>query len=329
MYVTSPTKLVTTFGCKLSTCQPRRQISVVVWKGILFCSGLAYQPRVSGGNVYRKRIFSKTLSRVEIFYNAGYSFTCGSTKTEVFEYDDVMHHIRLILRLAFSCGRAKTIRIRYVFDNSEKNFLFQKYRDRSEWGRNLVYTHTSCCKYVSFYTQRSSGSFWLSLLCHAFRVLASGRDIFINWWLLLQVNLQTQRISLRLYYAPVIQTLPFNRGRTDAAGLIALMSRRMNFFLRRVVSTGSSLKLRIHPYGFDVSVAWRMRREVSILHFTTIRVWRGRTNTLTGMAAKIFFSLSPSLALGWPAWDWMRQWFWRLVSVRQYWRVWIWNLENK
>ena len=66
-----------------------------------FPSGLAYCPRVSDGNVYRKRIFSKTLSTVEIFYNAGYSFTCGWTKTEVFEYDDVMHHIRVDGRKRF------------------------------------------------------------------------------------------------------------------------------------------------------------------------------------------------------------------------------------
>ena len=37
--------------------------------------------------------FLKTLSRVEIFENAAFSFTCGRTKTEVFEYDDVTHHI--------------------------------------------------------------------------------------------------------------------------------------------------------------------------------------------------------------------------------------------
>ena len=81
--------------------------------------------------MYRKRIFSKTLSRVEIFYNAGYSFTCESTKTEVFEYDDVMHLIRLALRLAFSCGLEKTIRTSHDFDNRKK-IPFSKYRDRSE-----------------------------------------------------------------------------------------------------------------------------------------------------------------------------------------------------
>ena len=60
-------------------------------------------------------------SRLEIFKNAGFSFTCRRTKTEVFEYDDVMHHIwqalgvlcercyRTFTVLAFSCGRAKNI----------------------------------------------------------------------------------------------------------------------------------------------------------------------------------------------------------------------------
>ena len=45
--------------------------------------------------ITESRIFSKTLSRVKIFENAGHSFTCGQTKTQVFEYDDVMHHLPL------------------------------------------------------------------------------------------------------------------------------------------------------------------------------------------------------------------------------------------
>ena len=56
-----------------------------------FFSCLAYRPLEFGENGHRKRIFSKTLSRVEIFENAGFSSTCGRTKTEVFEYDDVVH----------------------------------------------------------------------------------------------------------------------------------------------------------------------------------------------------------------------------------------------
>ena len=48
-----------------------------------FFSGLAFQ----------KCIFLKSLSGVKIFENAGFSFTCGWTKTQVFEYDDVIRHL--------------------------------------------------------------------------------------------------------------------------------------------------------------------------------------------------------------------------------------------
>ena len=70
-------------------------------------------------------------------------------KTEFFEYDDVIRHIllafkqmpcqgcyRISIVLAFSCGRSKTIRIRYavhvdtyIFENGGKNLRFQKYPD--------------------------------------------------------------------------------------------------------------------------------------------------------------------------------------------------------
>ena len=36
---------------------------------------------------------------MKIFENAGHSFTYGRTKTEVFEYDDVMHHLLLAWRI--------------------------------------------------------------------------------------------------------------------------------------------------------------------------------------------------------------------------------------
>ena len=55
-------------------------------------SSVACRPHVSGENVHQKPLFSKTLSRVEIFENAGFSTTCRRTKTEVFQYDDVIHH---------------------------------------------------------------------------------------------------------------------------------------------------------------------------------------------------------------------------------------------
>ena len=46
-------------------------------------------------------MFSKTFSRGKIFENAGLSFTCGRTKTKVFEYDDVIDHLLLTLRFYF------------------------------------------------------------------------------------------------------------------------------------------------------------------------------------------------------------------------------------
>ena len=64
-----------------------------------FFSVLAYRPHVSSENGHRKRIFSKTLSWVEIFENAGFSFTRGRTKTKVFKCDDVIHHILLAWRM--------------------------------------------------------------------------------------------------------------------------------------------------------------------------------------------------------------------------------------
>ena len=88
----------------------------------IFSSDLVHRPHVSGENGHPKRILSKTLFRVKIFENAGFLFTCGRTKTEVFKYDDVIHYILLAWRMlrtgcyriyivsAFSCGRAKTLR---------------------------------------------------------------------------------------------------------------------------------------------------------------------------------------------------------------------------
>ena len=106
-------------------------------------------------NGNRKRIFSKTFSRVGIFENAGFSFTFGRTKKEVFEYDDVIPHIyffpaqrifsegcyRISITLAFKCGWAKAARIRYMwmriffsffFQNGEKISVFKNIRIRVE-----------------------------------------------------------------------------------------------------------------------------------------------------------------------------------------------------
>ena len=71
----------------------------------VFSSVLALRPHVNGVFGERKRRFSKTLSRVEVFENAVFVFTCGRVKTEVFENAD----------LAFTCGRVKT----KVFENDD------------------------------------------------------------------------------------------------------------------------------------------------------------------------------------------------------------------
>ena len=56
----------------------------------IFFSSLALRPHVYGEKGHTKHIFSKTLSRVEIFKNAVLLYSCGQTKTEVFENDYVM-----------------------------------------------------------------------------------------------------------------------------------------------------------------------------------------------------------------------------------------------
>ena len=51
---------------------------------------LAFHEHVNGVFEHRKRTFLKTLARVNFFANAGLSFLRGRTKTEIFEYDDVI-----------------------------------------------------------------------------------------------------------------------------------------------------------------------------------------------------------------------------------------------
>ena len=112
----------------------------------IFPSGLAYRPHLSGENGHRKRTFSKTLSRAEIFENAGLSFTCGRTKTEVFEYDDVIHHIpeafrllckacsRISIVLALSHGRNTLLVDAYFLENGGIRSPCQKISEFTENG---------------------------------------------------------------------------------------------------------------------------------------------------------------------------------------------------
>ena len=75
--------------------KPSTRLSVFVWKRLFFPPISPTNHLYSVKTITELRIFSKTLSRMKIFENAGHSFTCGRTKTEVFEYDDVMHHLLL------------------------------------------------------------------------------------------------------------------------------------------------------------------------------------------------------------------------------------------
>ena len=89
--------------------RPNSRINFSDWKQRFFLR-LAYRPLVSREKGHRQRIFSKTLSRVEIFKNTGFSFTRGRTKIEVFEYDHVMHHILQALRMLWEgCYRISVV----------------------------------------------------------------------------------------------------------------------------------------------------------------------------------------------------------------------------
>ena len=55
----------------------------------LFLYGYGFRPHVSDENGHQKRNFWKTLSRVELFENAVYPYTCGQIKTKLFENADV------------------------------------------------------------------------------------------------------------------------------------------------------------------------------------------------------------------------------------------------
>lgn len=103
----------------------------------IFPSALTYCPHVFDENGHQKKNFSKTyytLSRVEILNNAGFSFPCGRTRTEVFEYDDIIHHLLLVRRmLCEECYRIPIIkrfringRKRFDYVTSGRLFLWKR-----------------------------------------------------------------------------------------------------------------------------------------------------------------------------------------------------------
>ena len=63
--------------------------------GFFLRFGLPFTHTVFGENGHQKRIISKTVSSMKRFENASHLFSCGRTKTEVSEYDDVILHLPL------------------------------------------------------------------------------------------------------------------------------------------------------------------------------------------------------------------------------------------
>ena len=55
-----------------------------------FFSVLAFRPQANAVYEHKKRGFTKMVPRADVF--AGLLFSCNRTKTEVFEYDDLIHH---------------------------------------------------------------------------------------------------------------------------------------------------------------------------------------------------------------------------------------------
>ena len=91
-------------------------------------------------------MFSKTFSRLKIFENAGFSSTCGRTKTEVFGHDDFIYHLLLALRfhcLTFSMdGRKRLNKLRvnaHIFENAAKRSPFSKI-SRYVWTGPLLWS---------------------------------------------------------------------------------------------------------------------------------------------------------------------------------------------
>ena len=70
-------------------------LSVFVGKRRVFSPVWPTVHTVFGENGHQKRIISKTVSSMKRFENASHLFSCGRTKTEVSEYDDVILHLPL------------------------------------------------------------------------------------------------------------------------------------------------------------------------------------------------------------------------------------------
>ena len=70
---------------------------------------MAYSPHVFGEYGHRKRIFSKTLSRKEIFGKPGFSFTFGWKEMKVLEYYNAIVHIHVLAAFIMLSERDVTV----------------------------------------------------------------------------------------------------------------------------------------------------------------------------------------------------------------------------
>ena len=133
--------------------RPRPHVFGYFLKRTFFFVVIAFRLLVNGFFGHQNgRVFKTRGPRGEIFENAGFSFTFRWTKTEVFVYNDLIHHVLVALRmlcggyklsyfynLAFSSGYANTQHATYggVF---LENICFQKISGLESKG--LWFDHT-------------------------------------------------------------------------------------------------------------------------------------------------------------------------------------------
>ena len=79
-----------------------------IWVGRMTLNGEIKEDGLSRSKQYRSHLRRfRALKLFPQLRNPGFSFTCGRMETELFEYDDFIHHILLALRmLCKGCYRA-------------------------------------------------------------------------------------------------------------------------------------------------------------------------------------------------------------------------------
>ena len=95
--------------------RPRPHVSVFVRKRRLFSpvwpTVHTFPVETVSENASFKNIKKKALqSTVKVFDNAGFSLRCGRTKMEVFEYDDIIHHLPPVHCISLSAKLSNTKR---------------------------------------------------------------------------------------------------------------------------------------------------------------------------------------------------------------------------